>query len=90
MTKKNIIKDLSSIAIICAMYVALTLGISPLSYGPLQFRISEALILLCFYNKKYGYSISLGCLIANFFSPLGWVDIVFVLYLQFFHVSLYA
>ena len=77
MTKKNIIKDLSSIAIICAMYVALTLGISPLSYGPLQFRISEALILLCFYNKKYGYSISLGCLIANFFSPLGWVDIVF-------------
>ncbi|MGM9858398.1 MAG: QueT transporter family protein [Bacilli bacterium] len=77
MTRKNIIKDLSSIAIICAMYVALTVGIAPLSYGPLQFRISEALILLCFYNKKYGYSISLGCLIANCFSPLGWVDIVF-------------
>ena len=71
------IKDLSHIAVICALYVALTLGIAPLSFGPIQLRFSEILILLCFFDKKYCWSLSIGCLIANMFSPLGWVDVVF-------------
>lgn len=75
--KKYSIRDLAEIALVCAIYVVLTVAISPLSYGSVQFRFSEALILLCFYNKKYGWSLTLGCLIANCFSPLGWIDIVF-------------
>ncbi len=71
------VKDLSQIAIVAALYAVLTVAISPLSYGPLQFRFSEALVLLCFYNKRYSWGLILGCFIANCFSPYGVVDMVF-------------
>lgn len=71
------VKDLCEIVIIASLYVALTLGLSPISYGAIQFRISEALMLLVIYKRKYAISLTLGCFIANLFSPVGWVDIVF-------------
>lgn len=74
---KNSAARLVKIAIITALYVALSLAISPLTYGLIQIRFSEMLVLLCFYNKDYCYSLTLGCLLVNIFSPLGWVDVVF-------------
>lgn len=74
---KNSATRLVKIAIITALYVALSLAISPLTYGLIQIRFSEMLVLLCFYNKDYCYSLTLGCLLVNIFSPLGWVDVVF-------------
>lgn len=71
------VKDLCEIVIIAALYVALTLGLSPISYGAIQFRISEALMLLVIYKRKYSVSLVLACFIANLFSPVGWVDIIF-------------
>lgn len=70
-------KDISKIAIVMAVYIVLTIAITPLSYGNINFRFSELLVLLCFFNKKYNISIIVGCLVANFFSPLGIIDIVF-------------
>lgn len=64
-------------AIIGALYVALTLIFAPISYGAVQFRISEALIMLPFYNKRWIPGIVIGTLIANMFSPLGLVDVLF-------------
>lgn len=69
--------DLTKIAAIAALYAALTLLSSPISYNNIQFRFAEILMLLVLYQKKYGISLIIGCLIANFFSPLGWPDIVF-------------
>ena len=77
MMKKNNPNALVRIAITAALYVALTLAIAPLSYGALQFRISEVLTLLCFYRKDYCYALILGCFISNLFSPLGALDLVF-------------
>lgn len=71
------IKDLSQIAIMCAFYVVLTYALAPLAYGSVQFRISEMLVLLCFYHRKYSVSMILGCLLANLMSPMGIWDIVF-------------
>ena len=34
-------------------------------------------MLFCFFNKKYTIGLTLGCLIANLFSPLGILDIGF-------------
>lgn len=68
---------LVKIAVITALYVALSLAIAPLTYGLIQIRFSEMLVLLCFYNRDYCYSMILGCLLVNIFSPLGWVDVVF-------------
>ena len=62
-------------AAICAMYVALTLTLQPISFGQVQFRVSEILVLLCFYDKKSMIGLIIGCFIANLFSPMLVFDI---------------
>lgn len=75
--KKTNLTAFLRIAVTAALYVALTLAIAPLSYGAVQFRISEVLTLLCFFKKDYCYSLILGCFISNLFSPLGALDLIF-------------
>ena len=43
-------------------------------YGYYQFRVSEMMNFLAFYNKKYLIAVTLGCMIANLFS-FGWIDV---------------
>lgn len=62
-------------AMICALYVALTL-INPLGFGAIQFRYSEALAVIPFIDRKYIPSITVGVALANLFSPLGPIDVV--------------
>lgn len=72
--------DLRKIVIIgvtAALYAALTVFLAPISYGPIQFRLSEVLNLLAFVNPIFAPGIVLGCFIANLFSPLGIIDVVF-------------
>lgn len=71
------VTNLTRLALVAAMYVVLTLVIQPLGYGPIQCRISEILVLLCFYRKDYAPALIVGCLIANLFSPYGLYDIIF-------------
>ena len=75
--KKYTIKDLIVLSMVAAIYVILTVGLSPLSYGDVQFRISEALMLLIVYKRRYAISMILGCFVSNLFSPVGFVDILF-------------
>ena len=70
-------KSIVRLALVAAAYAALTVLIQPLSYGAIQFRFSEALVLLAFYRRDYSLSLILGCLIANLFSPFGLYDILF-------------
>lgn len=70
-------KKISRLAIIAGLYAALTIVFSFISYGEIQVRLSEILILLCFFNKDYILSVTFGCLIANLFSPFGIYDIIF-------------
>ena len=39
-------------AVIAALYVVLTLNFLPISYGPIQFRISEALCILPYLPRR--------------------------------------
>lgn len=64
-------------AMIACVYAVLTMAIAPLSYGAIQMRISEVMVFLAFYNKKYIPGLVLGCLIANTISPLGMMDMCF-------------
>ena len=75
--KKITIKDLIINASIAAIYVVLTLLLGNLSYGPVQFRVAEILVLLCFFDKKYIIPLTLGCFISNLMSPYGIYDIAF-------------
>ena len=76
-SRKDIVLEISINALIAAAYVVFTVLISPLSYGAIQFRISEILVLFCFFNKRYGIGLTLGCLIANLFSPTATLDVIF-------------
>lgn len=64
-------------AIIAGIYAVMTLAIAPLAYSEIQFRLSEVIVLLAFYNKKFIPGLVIGCFIANIPSPLGWMDMVF-------------
>lgn len=65
---------LVKLAVVAALYVALTVVLGPISF--LGFRVSEVLVLLCFYRKEYVYSLIVGCLIANLFSQINF-DFIF-------------
>lgn len=64
-------------AVVAALYAVLTLVVPMPQYGPIQFRFSEILVLLAFYNRKYIPGLVLGCAIANLFSPMAWFDVIF-------------
>lgn len=68
-------RKLTFIAIVAALYVALTL-INPISFGMFQFRISAIISVLPFLDKRFIPGCILGVCIANFFSSLGIVDVV--------------
>lgn len=74
--KINHINILVRLSLVAALYAILTISIAPVSYGMIQVRLSEALVLLAFYDKRYVYSLTIGCLISNIMSPLGIVDII--------------
>ncbi|BDR55632.1 QueT transporter family protein [Xylocopilactobacillus apis] len=65
------IKNIAKLAVVAALYVVLTNIIPGVEFGPVQFRISEALNFLIFYNYRYIYSLGVGCAVANFLgSPI--------------------
>lgn len=68
---------LVKLAAVAAIYVALTYALGFMSYGNIQFRVAEMLMLLCFYKKDYGISLTVGCFIANIFSPMMLMDMIF-------------
>lgn len=61
-------QDIVKGALVAALYVALSMLLAPLTFGPLQIRLSEGLNYLGLYNKRYVYSITLGVFIVNYFS----------------------
>jgi uncharacterized membrane protein len=63
-------------AVIAALYVALVLVFQPVSFGPVQFRVAEALTLLPFLMPEAIPGLFVGCLIANVFGGFGLLDIV--------------
>lgn len=75
---KNLnIKFIAESAIIAALYVVITWLFAPISYGPIQFRISEVLVLLVVLNPKFAYALVIGCFVSNIPSSLGWYDMLF-------------
>ena len=63
-------------AVIAATYAALTIALAPISYGPIQFRISEALTVLPFFLPFTVWALWAGCILANLFTG-SIIDIVF-------------
>ncbi|HER6172241.1 TPA: QueT transporter family protein [Streptococcus pyogenes] len=75
MTKLTV-HDYVHIGLVAALYVVLTITppLNAISYGMYQFRVSEMMNFLAFYDRKYIIAVTLGCMIANFYS-FGLIDV---------------
>lgn len=64
--------------IIAALYVVLTYLLAPISYGPVQARVSEVLTIFPIFSGATIPGVALGCVISNIINPenLGPVDII--------------
>ncbi len=64
--------------VIAATYVALTYisAMLGLAYGPVQFRLSEALCVLSAFNPAAVFGLTIGCVISNLGSSLGPIDML--------------
>ncbi|WP_071705918.1 QueT transporter family protein [Murdochiella vaginalis] len=62
--------------IIAAVYVIFTLSGFGFSYGPVQFRYAEVMTWLAFFDPKNVIGLTLGCLVANIWSPFGAIDMI--------------
>lgn len=74
---KVLMRHVAMNAMIACLYATLTILIAPIAYGGMQFRISEVMIFLAFYNKRYISGLTIGCFLANLVSPMGVWDIIF-------------
>ena len=64
-------------AVIAALYAALTLALYPISFGAVQFRVSEALTLLPIVMPEAIPGLFVGCLVSNLIGSATAWDIIF-------------
>lgn len=70
-------KKLAIAAIVGAAYAALTIVLAPISYGPIQVRVSEVLCVLPFFIPYITWGLFIGCAVSNLISAAGIWDVVF-------------
>jgi uncharacterized membrane protein len=71
----NKVKYIARAAVIASIYATITYFLRPLSYGPIQIRVSEALTLLPMIETSAVPGLFVGCLIANILGGQGPWDI---------------
>ncbi len=69
-------KYLATVGLIAAIYTALTIVLAPISYGPIQVRVADALGVLCYLGTAPIWGFVIGGVVANVYGGLGWIDIV--------------
>jgi uncharacterized membrane protein len=77
MTRDKKVRFIAENAAVAAIYFVLTVILAPYSYMGIQFRISEMLVLLCFWRPDFVLGVTLGCFLANTLSSLGPWDMLF-------------
>lgn len=69
-------KNLVYGAVIAALYAVVTLAFSAISFGPVQFRVSEAFTALPLLMPCAVPGLTVGCIVANLVAGYGIYDIV--------------
>lgn len=70
------IQKIAIAAVVGAAYAALTLVFLPISFGPVQCRVSEALCVLPFFFPYTMWGLFVGCILSNLMGGYGILDIV--------------
>ena len=76
MQKTNRTRRLVRCALLAAVYTVLCLVLGYASFGPVQFRIAEALVMLPVFGPEYIVSSVLGCFLANLLGSTP-IDVIF-------------
>lgn len=76
MKEKISTKQVAFCGILAAVYAALTIATAAFAYGPIQFRLADALCILPFFLPFSTWGLFIGCVIANLFSTVSALDIV--------------
>ena len=63
----SILRRMTICGVLAALYAALTLSTAAFAFGPIQFRIADALCVLPFFMPFTSIGLFIGCLIANIF-----------------------
>ena len=74
---KSNTRKLVAAAAVGAVYAALTMCLAPISYGTVQFRVSEVMCVLPFFLPWTSWGLFLGCALSNVISSAGILDVVF-------------
>jgi uncharacterized membrane protein len=68
---------LTEAAVIAAIYTVLVLAFQPISYGPIQFRIAEALTVLPYFTPAAIPGVTMGCFLSALFTGADVLDQIF-------------
>ncbi|WP_156304552.1 QueT transporter family protein [Lysinibacillus sp. FJAT-14745] len=74
-SSRTSVTELTKTALVAALYVAITVLLSVISFGAIQLRLSEMFNYLALYNKRYVLAVTLGVVLANFMSPTWVLDV---------------
>ncbi len=70
-------REISLTAVIAALYAAIVIILAPISFGPIQLRVADALIpLAALFGLPAVYGVALGALVANTYWFLSPIDVV--------------
>lgn len=72
--KKLSTNQLTKVAITASLYFVISMVCKPISFGLLEFRLSEMLNFLMFLDPIYIIGVTLGCAITNLFT-FGIIDV---------------
>jgi len=72
---KSMTKYITFSALIGALYAVLTVLLAPISYGPMQVRVAEAMTVLPFLFPQAIPGLYVGCMVANIWGGYGPIDI---------------
>lgn len=59
---------------IIAIYTVVSMLLGSLSFGMLQIRAAEVLLVLCLYDKKFVLPVTAGCFVTNFIGIINGVN----------------
>lgn len=77
MKENKLTRNLTQGAMIAAIYVVLTVSLAPIGYGPIQFRISEALCILPYFTPAAIPGLFIGCFLSNLIGTAAALDVIF-------------
>ena len=77
MKKEQTVRNMTTAAMIAALYTALTLLFAPIAFGPIQCRISEALVILPYFTPAAIPGVTIGCFLGNLLGGGVPMDVIF-------------